>query len=175
MSLQEINYKNEILNVEMNCYINKNNEIWFRGKEIASMLGHQNPERAVRKYVPDDDKKSIEFKIQEKPVVTKTVTTAQGQNQGVTKTVTTKSQTKMCVFINESGFYSLVLSSKLPTAKEFKKWVTSKVLPSIRKRGYFNINSNKLMIQDEFDLHCKVVDFIRNKYPEALMIFQLSQ
>ena len=161
MNLQEINYKNEQLNVEMNCYINKKNEIWFRGKEIALMLGYKNPERAVRKYVPDDDKISIETKIQEK--------------QGVTKTVTPRNQTQMCIFINESGFYSLILSSKLPTAKEFKKWVTSKVLPSIRKRGYYDMNSNKVMIQDEYDLHCKVVDFIRNKYPGTLMIAGLGE
>ena len=161
MNLQKVNYKNEQLNVEMNCYINKKNEIYFRGKEIALMLGYKNPERAVRKYVPDDDKISIETKIQEKQVVT--------------KTVTTKSQTKMCIFINESGFYSLILSSKLPIAKDFKHWVTSEVLPSIRKKGYYNVMSNRLMIDCEYDLHCNVVSFIRDKYPEALMIAGLGE
>ena len=62
-----------------------------------------------------------------------------------------------CFFINESGFYSLTLSSKQPKAKEFKHWVTSKVLPSIRKYGYYDSKSNKLLIETENDLHCKVV------------------
>ena len=160
MSLQEVNYKNELLNVQINCYISCKNEIWFRGKEIALILGHKNPERAIRKHVPDDDKTKIDFKIR--------------QNQGVTKTVT-PTQSQKCIFINEPGFYSLVLSSKLPAAKEFKKWITSEVLPSIRKRGYFSMINNKLIIQDEFDLHCKVVDFIRKKYPNALMAAGLGE
>ena len=53
--------------------------------------------------------------------------------------------TRKCFFINESGFYSLILSSKLPTAKEFKRWITSEVLPSIRKKGYYDMNNKKLV------------------------------
>ena len=147
MELQKINYKNEKLNVEMNCYINMNNEIWFRGKEIASILGHKNPLRAVRKYVHDDDKKFIDFK---------TRTHAESSKIGVTKTVTpleSYEMTQKCYFINESGFYSIIFSSKLPIAKEFKHWVTSKVLPSIRKGGFYDMNSNRLVIDTEYDLH----------------------
>ena len=70
-----------------------------------------------------------------------------------------------CVFINESGLYSLILSSKLETAKKFKHWVTSQVLPSIRKHGYyksFNKPWNKMiMIGNETDPHYKVVDLRR--------------
>ena len=84
-------------------------------------------------------------------------------------------KTFKCFFINESGFYSLILSSKQPKAREFKHWVTSKVLPSIRKKGYYDIKSNKLIIESEYDLHCKVVSFIRNKYCEALMIAGLGE
>ena len=82
-----------------------------------------------------------------------------------------REKTFKCFFINESGFYSLILSSKQPAAKEFKRWVTSKVLPSIRKKGYYN----NLSFKSEYDLHCKVVDFIRNKYGEALMIAGLGE
>ena len=63
MKLQKINYKNEKLHVEMNCYINANNEIWFRGKEIASILGYKDAKRAIQKHVYNDDKILIDFKI----------------------------------------------------------------------------------------------------------------
>ena len=96
-----MNYKNDKLNVEINCYVDKKNEIWFRGKEIAEILTCKNPERAIRKYVDEDDKKLIDFKIKQNPSVTKTVTQA--------KSLKT---TRKCFFINESGFYSLILSSK---------------------------------------------------------------
>ena len=78
-------------------------------------------------------------------------------------------------FINESGFYSLILSSQKPLAREFKHWVTSKVLPAIRKHGYYDSKSNRLLIDDEYDLHCKVVSLIRNKYENALMIAGLGE
>ena len=81
----------------------------FCGKDVARVLGHKNPERALRVHIEDDDK-----------VVNKMVTT-----YGI----------KPTTFINESGLYSLILSSKLESAKRFKHWVTSEVLPSIRKQG----------------------------------------
>ena len=85
----------------------------------------------------------------------------------------------MCTYINESGFYSLVLSSKLETAKKFKHWTTSEVLPSIRKYGYFKMfdNSNNKMfkIENEMDLHCKVVELIRNFYPNAIVVPGLGE
>ena len=164
MELQCINYKNDELKVEINCYVDKKNEIWFRGKDVAEILEYKNPERAIRKYVKEDDKKLIDFKIKQNPSPTKTVTEAESLET-----------TRKCFFINESGFYSLILCSKQPIAIEFKHWVTSKVLPSIRKKGYYNIKGNKLLFESEYDLHCKVVDFIRNKYSEALMIAGLGE
>ena len=178
MELQSVNYKNDELKVEINCYVDKKNEIWFRGKEIAIILGYKNPERAIRKHVKEDDKKLIDFKIKQNPSSNKTLLQDESQNSRVTKTVTRAEgfeKTFKCFFINESGFYSLILSSKQPTAIEFKHWVTSKVLPSIRKKGYYNIKGNKLLFENENDLHCKVVDFIRNKYSEALMIAGLGE
>lgn len=82
---------------------------WFVGKDVAQALGYQNPQRAIRDHVDDEDK-------------------------GVTEMVTPGGKQEMPI-INESGLYSLVLSSKLPTAKKFKRWVTSEVLPAIRKTG----------------------------------------
>ena len=72
MSLQEVNYKNEILNVTMNCYINYKNEIWFRGKEIAETLGNKNTKKAIIDHVPEDDKVKIDFKIKQNSTGPKT-------------------------------------------------------------------------------------------------------
>ena len=96
-----------------------NEEPWFVGKDIAVALGYAKPENALSVHVDDEDK---------------TITLFQGSGSNY------KSNTTI---INESGLYSLVFSSKLPTAKQFKRWVTSEVLPSIRKiGGYITTNDN---------------------------------
>ena len=83
-------------------------ESWLVGKDVAERLGYSNPQKAIRDHVDDEDR---------------TV------NESFTVNGT------MGVLINESGLYSLVLGSKLPNAKKFKRWVTSEVLPAIRKHG----------------------------------------
>lgn len=89
----------------------KNNEPWFVGKDVADALGYKETAKAIRERVDDDDK-------------------------GVSILDTPGGKQKMTI-INESGLYSLILSSKLPTAKKFKHWVTSEVLPDIRKHGLY--------------------------------------
>lgn len=84
---------------------------WFVGKDVAEILGYSNPQKSLRDHVDDEDK---------------TV------NESFTVNGT------MGILVNESGLYSLILSSKLPSAKSFKRWVTSEVLPSIRKTGSYN-------------------------------------
>lgn len=90
-------------------------EPWFVGKDVADALGYSNSRDALARHVDDEDKTSV--------VIPDT-----GSNY--------KSKATL---INESGLYSLVLSSKLPTAKQFKHWVTSDVLPTIRKTGKYAI------------------------------------
>lgn len=90
-------------------------EPWFVGKDVAVALGYAKPENAISNHVDDEDK-------------TSTLIQGSGSNY--------KSKATL---INESGLYSLVLSSKLPTAKKFKRWVTSEVLPTIRKTGSYSI------------------------------------
>lgn len=85
------------------------NNVWFVGKDVAEVLGYTNPSKALTDHVDDEDKLNNETLV------------SLGQRGGW--------------LINESGLYSLVLSSKLPGAKRFKRWVTSEVLPSIRKNG----------------------------------------
>ena len=188
MELQSVNYKNDELKVDINCYVDKKNEIWFRGKEIAKILEYKNTRKAIIDHVDEDDKKLIDHKIRLNSRVTKSDTQAEDQNSSGNETLPQAEDqnssgnetlpqaeglktTRKCFFINESGFYSLILSSKLPTAKEFKRWVTGKVLPSIRKKGYYS----NLMFKSEYDLHCKVVDFLRNKYSEALLIAGIGE
>ena len=91
----------------------KDGEPWFVGKDVAEVLGYKSPSVAICENVDSEDKTT--FVISESGSKYKSKTT----------------------FINESGLYSLILSSKLPQAKEFKRWVTSEVLPSIRKTGAY--------------------------------------
>ena len=89
-------------------------EPWFVGRDVATVLGYSNPRKAIGDHVDDEDK-------------------------GVTKCDTLGGSQDLTI-INESGLYSLILSSKLPNAKAFKRWVTSEVLPAIRKHGLYAID-----------------------------------
>lgn len=95
--------------------VNIDGEPWFVGKDVADILGYSNSRDAFARHVDDEDKTSV--------VIPDT-----GSNY--------KSKATL---INESGLYSLILSSKLPTAKKFKHWVTSEVLPAIRKHGGYSV------------------------------------
>lgn len=88
-------------------------EPWLVGKDVAQALGYTDTDQALRRHVDDEDKLTRNFD-------------GSGQNRSMT-------------IINESGLYSLVLSSKLPTARKFRRWVTSEVLPSIRRTGGYNL------------------------------------
>lgn len=104
-----------------------NNEPYFIGKDVAEVLGYERTDNAIRSHVDDDDKLTHQI-------------SASGQRRNMT-------------VINESGLYSLILSSKLPQAKEFKRWVTSEVLPSIRKTGSYKIPSSPMeALQLMFDV-----------------------
>lgn len=92
--------------------IEKDGEPWFVGKDVAAALGYERPTKAILDHVDDEDKDEVP--IQD--------SIGRSQNTPI---------------INESGLYSLVLSSKLPTAKKFKRWITSEVIPSIRKHGAY--------------------------------------
>lgn len=96
---------------------------WFVGKDVATALGYSNTRDALERHVDDEDKN--------------TVVNPDGKRGNPNMTI-----------INESGLYSLVLSSKLPGAKQFKRWVTSEVLPSIRKSGGY-INGQETMSPEE--------------------------
>ena len=93
-------------------------EVWFVGKDVAEALGYVEPRSAISKKVDEEDR-------------------------GVAKMETPSGKQDMTI-INESGLYSLILSSKLPQAKDFKRWVTNEILPSIRKHGGYLHNQENL-------------------------------
>ena len=114
-----------------------NNEPYFVGKEIAEILGYANPNEAIAEHIEEEDKLN-----------SKTLSSFElnlGQRGGW--------------LVNESGLYSLILSSKLPSAKKFKHWVTSEVLPSIRKHGLY---AEEELLNDP-DLFIKVLQDLKQE------------
>ena len=112
-------FKNEELEMEIRTLMIEG-EPYFVGKDVASVLGYAKPLNAIAKHVEEDD--SLKWGLID----------SLGRNQ-------------QTIVINESGLYSLILSSKLPQAKNFKRWVTSEVLPTIRKTGGY-VNNDELFI-----------------------------
>lgn len=100
-------------------------KIMFVGKDVCDILEYQNGSRDINRHVDEDDRQKIML--------------FDGTKENET------------IVINESGLYSLIFSSRMPNAKKFKRWVTSEVIPSIRKNGYYDIGENKkdsYMIED---------------------------
>lgn len=119
--------------------IQQNGEPWFVGKDVAEILGYSNTPKAIRDHVDDEDK------LTERIVLS-------GQNREMT-------------IINESGLYSLILSSKMPKAKEFKRWVTSEVIPAIRKTGKYEAMAQAVPINDE-----PATDFTQLEFDQRIRI-----
>lgn len=119
----------------------KNNEPWFMGKDAADALKYTNTPKAIRDHVDGEDK--------------------------LTERIVLSGQKREVIFINESGLYSLILSSKLPTAKKFKHWVTSEVLPAIRKTGgYIPVNpgmSDMEVLARAVLISKKTIDVLKEK------------
>lgn len=101
---------------------------YFVGKDVAEILGYERADNAIRNHIDEEDKLMHQI-------------SASGQNRNM-------------IIINESGLYSLILSSKLPTAKQFKRWVTSEVLPAIRKHGTYATDGTleKMLTSPDFGI-----------------------
>lgn len=100
-------------------------EPWFVGKDVAVALGYSNTRDALAKHVDQEDKRGSRF--------------------------ATPSGMQEMTIVNESGLYSLIFSSQLPEAKKFKRWVTSEVLPAIRKTGSYSMSGQALAVQQAFE------------------------
>jgi len=123
--------------------IEQNGEPWFVGKDVAEILGYTNSRKALGDHVDEEDK-------------------------GVTK-CDTPGGTQELTVINESGLYSLIIGSKLPSAKKFKRWVTSEVLPSIRKHGGYIIGQEEMT---DDDLLAKAVLVAQSKIAEKNRVIE---
>ena len=109
-------FHNADLDIELTSYIDDKQNVWFRGKDIAKILGYSITDQAIRKHVSDNHKQLICCPVEIKG--------QQNEMRG-----------KWTTFIDEAAFYELVFSSKLLAAKKFLDWVFEKVLPSICKYG----------------------------------------
>ena len=98
-------------------------ETYFVGKDVASALGYTNPQKAIRDHVDEEDK--------------------------LGERIVQSGQARETIIINESGLYSLILSSKLDSAKRFKRWVTGEVLPQIRKNGRYELEQHNKQLADQ--------------------------
>ena len=142
---------------------------WFKGLDIATVLGYTNSRKAIIDHVDEDDKRKFE------------------ELQGRNETLRLDSNEKNTIFLNEPGLYSLMMRSKKPEAKTFKKWVCSEVLPAIRKKGTYSLPghycSNEITwpevrekaVGREDALHYRVIEYIRNTYPDAETIAGLGE
>ena len=121
-----------------------NNEPWFVGKGVATILGYAKPLNALATHIDEDD----------------------SLKQGL---IDSMGRTQETTFINESGLYSLILSSKMPNAKKFKRWVTSEVLPAIRRTGgYIPISSN----EDELTIMAKAHKILERTLEEKNQLLE---
>ena len=117
--MTEKTFINNQLGMKFNSYIDSKLKIWFKAKQVAQILGYKKPDDAIKRHISDSHKIKI---VQPR-------------------------ETRGCTFtylIDEAGFYELVFKSKLETAKIFREWVFTKVLPSIRKYGYYKMIDSRI-------------------------------
>ena len=132
---------------------------WFKGKEVATLLGYANTKNAIINNVRDQDKRKME-------------------EIGGPPNGPLDYNAKNAMYISESGLYDLVFNSKKDEAKEFRRWVTSEVLPSIRKNGVYRMDipqQQQIRIYSETDLHNKVIQFMRNHLPGHIVVPGLGE
>ena len=123
-----------------------NDEPWFVGKDVASVLGYKDSINALKCHVDAEDKLGWQ--------------------------IATSGQRREMTIINESGLYALILSSKLPQAKEFKRWVTSVVLPSIRRNGAYLTDDALARFAEDPDYGIKLLNTLKRERTERLALMK---
>ena len=123
-------FVNDDLEIELTSFIDDKQNFWFRGKDIAKILGYSKPENAIERHV------SKNHKIRQ--IIWYPVSRSQVQNPQ-TSPGETPGQGRWCTFIDEPGFYELVFNSQLEFARRFRDWIFTTVLPSIRKYGQYKL------------------------------------
>ena len=150
-------------------FIKCKDDIWFRRKTLAEILGYSNPLKAICKHVDSEDKREIPD--------------LEPKLRGAQNGPPFKNKQQSTIYINESSLYSPRLCSKLESACAFKRWVTKDVLPSIRKTGRYSYDdmnhkyneSLTFKIENETDLHAKVVSFLKKRYPNSIFTVTLGE
>ena len=149
-------FKSEEFGQIRTCVVN--GETYFVGKDVADALGYINPHKAMRDHVDKEDK--------------------------LTERIVQSGQARATIIINESGLYSLILSSKLDSAKRFKRWVTSEVLPAIRKNGHYELakqnrvlESRNALLEEITAQQKPLTDYARNilSSTQTVTITQIAQ
>ena len=148
--MQEKTFINNQLGIKFKSYIDYKLRVWFKAKEVATILGYKNTEKAIKSHVSENHKKTFLFYCQCESHGQQNDTRGkccQCESHGQQN----DTRGKYCIFLDEAGFYELVFRSRLPTAKFFREWVFAKVLPSIRKYGYYKMIDNKIKKRVVFD------------------------
>ena len=141
----EKNFINHQLGIKFNSYIDGKCRVWFKAKEVAKILGYKKTENAINRHVSESHKKNFLLSchpVSGGQVIKKSCPRdSRGQvikdKKGYPAKTAGQVQNRWIILIDEPGFYELVFKSRLPTARIFREWVFSKVLPSIRKFGYY--------------------------------------
>lgn len=134
-----------------------NNDLMFLGKEVASVLEYSNPSKAISDHVDEEDRKILNYKA---------------YNESLLASLWVGNDFSDKVLINESGLYSLILRSNMEKARKFKRWITSEVLPSIRKTGKYEVQKepSPSMTKEEYDLRMKEVSMRKVEALERLRL-----
>ena len=130
---------NRNLGIKFNSYIDKKLRVWFKAKEVAQILGYQKRENAIKRHVSENHKRT--FLLSCHPETGGHVIKDKKSCHPETGR---QVQGRWIIFIDEAGFYELVFKSRLPAAKMFREWVFTKVLPSIRKYGYYKMIDSRI-------------------------------
>lgn len=139
-------------------YILINDDPWFKAKEVAEILEYKNPQKAIRDHVDEEDRKRLQHL------------------KGVNETILPlNNEQGHQVMINESGLYSLILRSRKKEAKAFKRWVTSIVLPSIRRTGKYEVQKKIDLLQEQLAACAQTINNLTsNKISKETYINPLS-
>ena len=142
------------------AFVDENGEPWFYGNDVAEILGYSDLDQAIRDHVDEEDRKSLKYKASSKMV-------------GSLWTNPNDFSSK--IMISESGVYSLVFGSNLPSARQFERWVTKEVLPSIRKTGSYSVTKNPVDVvvySDNPLERCKALTAILEKQEEEKLLLE---
>ena len=142
------------------AFVDENGEPWFYGNDVAKILGYSDLDQAIRDHVDEEDRKSLKYKASVKMAGSLWI----NPNDFSSKIV-----------ITESGVYSLVFGSNLPSAHQFERWVTKEVLPSIRKTGSYSVTKNPVDVvvySDNPLERCKALTAILEKQEEEKLLLE---